>query len=204
MRSVWRCRCIFGVLAGLICLAAPSSVYAQTKIVAIGASNTLGFGAGFGQSYPSQLDVMLKAHGYKVQMINAGVLADTTRGMLARIDSSVPSDTRIVILQPGGNDVRFGIPKEERANNIRLMVARLQKRGIHVIVADDLQGLLAQHSADGIHFNSEAHTIIAKKLYPEVVSALGGAPDNTSGLPQQALTAGGKGTPAPAPAGTAH
>jgi acyl-CoA thioesterase-1 len=94
--------------------------------------------------------------------------------MLARLDASVPADARIVILQPGGNDLRFGISKQERANNIRAMVAKLQKRGIRVILADDLQGLLAQHSVDGIHFNAEAHALIAKKLYPQVVGALGG------------------------------
>jgi acyl-CoA thioesterase I len=167
-------QCAFAALAILVALAA-SPASAQTKIVAVGASNTLGFGAGFGQSYPSQLEAMLKAHGYKVQVVNAGVLADTTRGMLARLDVAVPPDARIVILQPGGNDHRFGISQEERANNIRAMQAKLAKRGIHVIVADDLQGLLAQHSFDGIHFNAEAHAIIAKMLYPQVVGALGGA-----------------------------
>jgi len=155
-------------------IACPLAVQADTRIVAIGASNTSGFGAGFGQSYPAQLEAMLKAHGYKVQITNAGILGDTTRGMLARIDAAVPAGTRIVILQPGGNDLRFGISKEERANNIRAMVAKLQKRGIRVIVADNLQGLLAQHSVDGIHFNGEAHALIAKKLYPQVAGALGG------------------------------
>jgi acyl-CoA thioesterase-1 len=155
-------------------IAFPLAAKADTKIVAIGASNTAGFGAGFGQSYPAQLEAMLKAHGYKVQITNAGMLGDTTRGMLARIDAAVPADVRIVILQPGGNDLRFGISKEERSNNIRAMVAKLQKRGIRVVVADNLQGLLAQHSADGIHFNGEAHALIAKKLYPQVAGALAG------------------------------
>ncbi|HLL27281.1 MAG TPA: GDSL-type esterase/lipase family protein [Xanthobacteraceae bacterium] len=180
----------------ILTFALAGTAAAQTKIVAIGASNTSGFGAGPGQSYPSQLEAMLKAHGYKVQVINAGVLGDTTRGMLARIDSAVPADTRIVILQPGGNDLRFGIPKEERAKNISAMVAKLQKRGVRVIVADDLQGLLIGHSIDGIHFNGDAHAIIAKKLYPQVVSALGGTA-NTAAAP-----AGGQ--PAPAVTGAVH
>ena len=161
-----------GLTAWLI--ACPLAAKADARIVAIGASNTSGFGAGFGQSYPARLEAMLKAHGYKVQVTNAGILGDTTRGMLARIDAAVPAGTRIVILQPGGNDSRFGISKEERANNIRAMVAKLQKRGIRVIVADNLQGLLGRHSADGIHFNGEAHALIAKKLYPQVAGALGG------------------------------
>src|SRR5262249_47331178 len=96
-----------GVAAVLMSLATAAA--GQTKIVAIGASNTLGFGAGFGQSFPSQLEAMLRAHGYNVQVVNAGMLGDTTRGMLARVDGAVPADARIVILQPGGNDARFGI-----------------------------------------------------------------------------------------------
>jgi acyl-CoA thioesterase-1 len=171
-------------VAMLLAFSVPAN--ADTKIVAIGASNTSGWGAG-GQSYPTQLEAMLRAHGYKVQVVNAGVLGDTTRGMLARIDT-VPA---------GGNDLRFGVSKEERASNIRAMVAQLQRRGIHVIVADNLQGLLAQHSFDGIHFNAEAHTIIAKKLYPQVVGALGG------GTPASATpAAGGQAVQTPASGAT--
>src|SRR5712691_3424759 len=55
-----------GLTAWLI--ACPLAAKADTRIVAIGASNTAGFGAGFGQSYPAQLEAMLKAHGYKVQV----------------------------------------------------------------------------------------------------------------------------------------
>jgi acyl-CoA thioesterase-1 len=187
-----------------------SPAWAETKIVAIGASNTSGFGAGFRQSFPSQLEAMLKAHGYKAQVINAGVPGDTTRGMLARLDASVPANTRIVILQPGGNDLRFGYTKEERANNIRAMVAKLQKRGIRVIVADNRQGLLAKHSADGLHFNGEAHAMIAKQLYPQVVDALGGGPvavstaAATNGQPPATLLAGSQPVQTPASTGATH
>jgi acyl-CoA thioesterase I len=168
----WVKRFAFGGIA--VCLlACPLAATADTQIVAIGASNTSGFGTGFGQSYPAQLEGMLKAHGYKVQVTNAGIPGDTTGGMLARLDATVPAGTRIVILQPGGNDQRFGYTKEQRANNIRAIVAKLQKRGIRVIVADNLQGLLAKNSTDGIHFSVEAHALIAKRLYPQVAGALG-------------------------------
>jgi acyl-CoA thioesterase-1 len=193
---------------GVWLIACPLAAKADTKIVAVGASNTSGFGAGFGQSYPAQLEAMLKAHGYKVQVVNAGVLGDTTRGMLSRLDASVPEDARIVILQPGGNDLRFGVSKEERANNIRAMVAKLQKRGIRVIVADNLQGLLAGHSIDGIHFNGEAHALIAKKLYPQVVAALSSgaaaAAPAANGQPPANQPAGAQPAQTPASTGAAH
>ena len=173
----------------IVLFALAGTAKADIKIVAIGASNTAGYGTGFGQSFPAQLEAMLKARGYKVQVLNGGIPGDTTRGMLARIDTSLPEGTRIVILQPGGNDQRFGYPKEERARNIREIVARLQKRGIRVIVADNLQGLLAKQSSDGIHFNSDAHTLIAKRLFPQVVSALGGGTAPATASPQAMPTA---------------
>jgi acyl-CoA thioesterase-1 len=209
MQFLWVKGFAFGAFV-TAALFAPLAAKADAKIVAIGASNTSGIGAGFGQFFPSQLEAMLKAHGYKAQVINAGVPGDTTRGMLARLDASVPADTRIVILQPGGNDLRFGYTKEERANNIRAMVAKLQKRGIRVIVADNLQGLLAKHSADGLHFNGEAHAMIAKQLYPQVVDALGGGPvavstaPATNGQPPATLLAGSQPVQTPASTGATH
>jgi acyl-CoA thioesterase-1 len=209
MRVSFVKRFALGGLA-VVLIACSFAAKADTKIVAIGASNTAGFGTGFGQSYPAQLEAMLKARGYKVQIINAGIPGDTTRGMLARLDASVPADARIVILQPGGNDFRFGYSKEERANNIRAIVARLQKRGIRVIVAGNLQGLLAKNSADGIHFSGEAHALIAKRLYPQVAGALGGgtaaanAAPAANGQPRAALPAGSQPVQAPASSGAAH
>jgi acyl-CoA thioesterase I len=186
-------RFAFGGIAVWL-LACPLAAKADTQIVAIGASNTSGFGAGFGQSYPAQLEAMLKARSYKVQVTNAGIPGDTTGGMLARLDATVPAGTRIVILQPGGNDQRFGYTKEQRANNIRAIVAKLQKRGIRVIVADNLQGLLAKHSTDGIHFSVEAHALIAKRLYPQVAGALGvGTAALPAAQPAQAPASGGAG-----------
>jgi acyl-CoA thioesterase I len=209
MQVSWVKGFAFGALLTALLLV-PFAAKADTKIVVLGASNTSGFGAGFGQSYPAQLEAMLKAHGYKVQVINAGIPGDTTRGMLARLDAAVPADTRIVILQPGGNDLRFGYTKEERANNIRAIVAKLQKRGIRVIVADNLQGLLAEHSADGLHFNGEAHALIAQKLYPQVVDALGGGPvavstaPATNGQPPATLPVSSQPVQTPASTGATH
>jgi len=187
-------------LGFVLMLALTVAAQTETRIFAIGASNTSGFGVGSANAYPAQLEAMLKAHGYNVQIINGGIPGETTNGMLARIDSSVPAGTKIVILQPGGNDARFGVPRETRAKNIREIKARLQRRGIRVIIADNLQGLLVGNSFDGIHFNAAAHGIIAKKLYPRVVAALGGgtnvASSSLAATPKQdAKTSSARPTP---------
>ncbi len=175
MTKFFRNYIVVAILGAAACSTSAAAAYAQTKIVTVGASNTSGFGVGSANAFPAQLEAMLKARGYNVQIINAGIPGQTTSGMLARIDGLVPAGTKIVIIQPGGNDARFGVPPEIRAKNIREMVARLRKRGVRVIVADNLQGLLTGNSFDGIHFNTTAHRMIAKKLYSQVVGALGGS-----------------------------
>src|ERR1700710_845985 len=75
-------------------------------VVALGASNTYGKGVARNQSYPAQLEAILRAKGSKVRIVNAGINGDTTEGMLRQLDQAVPKGTAAVLLQPGGNDQR--------------------------------------------------------------------------------------------------
>jgi len=71
---------------------APSGAMAETsRIVALGASNTAGYGAGWGRAWPAQLESMLRAKGYDVTVSVQGVVGDTSERNLARIDSAVPA-----------------------------------------------------------------------------------------------------------------
>ncbi len=144
---------------------------AAVNIVAIGASNTWGWGVGPRGAYPEQLQAMLRAKGYDVHVTNAGLIADTTAGMLRRIDSVVPEGTQIVILQPGSNDLRFFGTKERRAANIAAIVSRLSARNIKVTVFDS-EIPAHYYQFDGIHFTIEGHGVIASRLLPKVIIAL--------------------------------
>src|SRR5262245_45124080 len=88
---------------------------AQTRIVAIGASNTVGWGIASDRAYPALLQAKLRERGYDAEVRNEGVSFDTTFGMLARVDAAAPAGTQLVIIQPGGNDRRFLISAERRA-----------------------------------------------------------------------------------------
>jgi acyl-CoA thioesterase-1 len=107
------------------------------RIVAVGASNTHGWYVGNQGSYPAQLQALLRAKGIDAQVTNAGVPFDTTAMMLRRIDKDVPNGTELVILQPGGNDLRFLGSKQQRAANITEMERRLRARSIKVVLYDD-------------------------------------------------------------------
>jgi acyl-CoA thioesterase-1 len=142
------------------------------KIVAIGASNTSGWGVGSGSAYPERLQAMLRAKGIDAEVKNSGIPAETTNGMLGRIDSAVPDGTNIVILQPGGNDLRFFGTKERRTSNVNAMVARVRARGIKVIVYDPVFPP-EDYQWDRIHINTEGHNKIAAQLVPQVIAAMG-------------------------------
>ena len=124
-------------------------------------------------AYPARLEALLRAKGYDVTVVNSGIPFETTIGMRGRIDSSVPDGTRIVILQPGGNDLRFFVSRETRTANINAMVARLRARGIRPIVYDPVFPP-EDYQWDHIHINAEGHAKIARALLPQVIAALGG------------------------------
>lgn len=158
---------------GLLCGGFANDIAAAgaMNIVALGASNTSGWGVGSRNAYPTQLEAMLKARGYDAHIVNAGVNFDTTSGMLRRLDSAVPPGTSIVILNPGGNDLRFFGSKEQRAANIATIVDRLHARHIKVIVFENAIVPRAYYQWDGIHFTSEGHNLVASYLMRELIAA---------------------------------
>ena len=158
-------------------LVAWSAQAATVTVVALGASNTSGRGKGAhpggvprSQAFPAQLQAMLKASGIDARVINAGIAGDTTAGMLARMNSAVPNGTRVVILQPGGNDARRG-----SGNVTSDIVARLQARGIKVIMLDrpSAYASASTRDPDGQHYNAQGHAAIAAGLLPQVIAAIG-------------------------------
>jgi acyl-CoA thioesterase I len=157
-----------------LALAAPAAA-AEVTIVALGASNTYGKGVAQGQDYPAQLQAMLRARGYAARVINAGINGDTTGGMASRLDSAVPAGTRVVILQPGGNDRRKG-EAVGREGNILAIVARLNARGIKVIMLDRLLAGTSPQllQPDGKHFTAEGHRALAARVLPKVIAHMAG------------------------------
>lgn len=158
---------------------------APIQIVTLGASNTAGYGVSRDQAFPSQLQAMLRAQGLDVQIANAGVSGDTSAGMLARLASAVPDGTRVVILDPGNNDIkactepwrpqRCATPAQ-RAANIGAIVSRLRSRGIRALMANiEFRSIPLSHwQAARRHMTPEGHRIIAARLVPQVAAAIGG------------------------------
>ena len=170
--------------AAIAVLAAATPAAAATlNIVAVGASNTSGWGVGAQSAYPAQLQALLRKKGIDANVINAGALGDVTAGMLARLDAAVPAGTNIVILQPGANDLRFFGTKAARAANIAAMVKRLRARGIRVIVYDPDKIPPDFYQWDGIHFNAAAHAKIAATLAAQIAAPAASSAPQPAGKP---------------------
>ncbi len=77
----------------------------------------------------------LKAKGYDVSIVNAGVSGDTTTAGLDRLAWSVPDGTGGVILELGANDALRGIDPKVTKAALEKILGRLEKRNIPVLLA---------------------------------------------------------------------
>ena len=111
----------------------------KLRIVAFGDSLTAGYNLPQAAAFPSQLEKALRAKGFDVEIINAGVSGDTTTSAMGRLDWSIPDGTDGVIMELGANDALRGVDPGLTENNFRIMLQKLQDRGIPVLLA----GMLA-------------------------------------------------------------
>jgi acyl-CoA thioesterase-1 len=144
------------------------SAASAAEVVALGASNTYGQGVDREQAYPEQLQAMLAAHGQAVTVANAGISGDTTGSMLARFDSVVGSDTRVLVLQPGGNDV----DRAETIANVAQIKQKAVQHGIAVVMVPNLLLFRLPKQPDEMHLTPEGYRTVAQTLLPQVLQAL--------------------------------
>ena len=105
------------------------------RIVAFGDSLTAGYGLPVQAAFPVKLERALKAKGYAVEIVNAGVSGDTAARGLARLDWSVPEDTDAVIVELGANDMLLGLDPRVTRNALAEIIRRLTDRKIPVLLA---------------------------------------------------------------------
>lgn len=145
------------------------------EVVALGASNTEGRGRGAtpdgvpkAQAFPAQLQAMLRAEGCKAKVLNAGVAGDTTGGMLRRLPRVLAKDTKVLILQPGGNDAVRG-EAGNRAGNIAAIQSYAEARGVKVVMMERLGAIAGPYVlGDGVHYSAQGHAQFAAYVLPDV------------------------------------
>jgi acyl-CoA thioesterase I len=116
--------------------AAPAAApVSAVKVVALGDSLTAGLGLDARDAYPALLEARLRAAGFPVDVVNAGVSGDTTAGGLRRVDWAIDPAVKVMIVALGGNDALRGLPIAEMRRNLGGIIERAQARQVTVILA---------------------------------------------------------------------
>ena len=105
------------------------------RIVAFGDSLTAGLGVSPDDAYPGQLAEWLRTQGFSYEIVNAGVSGETSAGGLRRVEWILKSQPKVVILELGANDGLRGQSLKALYNNLKAIIARLQAKGVIVVLA---------------------------------------------------------------------
>lgn len=105
------------------------------RLLALGDSLTAGYGLAAAEAFPEKLEKALKAAGYDVHVINAGVSGDTTADGLARLDWALADKPGYAIVELGANDALRGLDPAQAYANLDAILSRLEERKIKVLLA---------------------------------------------------------------------
>jgi acyl-CoA thioesterase I len=165
----------------------PHATAARTlRLVALGDSLTAGYGLPPGKAFPDRLEAALRAKGWDVKVINAGVSGDTAADALARYDWSMPQDADALIVELGGNDMLRGMKPEATKTTLAAILDKA--RGAHLPVL--LAGMRAAPNLGGEYAGEffAIYPALAKSynalLYPFFLEGVAGDPklDQPDGL----------------------
>jgi acyl-CoA thioesterase-1 len=120
-------------MALLLCLGAAQG--RTLKIVAFGDSLTAGYGVKPGQRFPEVLEKALKAKGYDVSIVNAGVSGDTAEDGLTRFDWSVQPDADALIVELGANDMLRGMSVKGAKRALSAILSKARQAHIPTLLA---------------------------------------------------------------------
>lgn len=128
----------------------------RLKLLALGDSLTAGYGLGPGDGLTDVLQARLdEAYGAGViEVINAGVSGDTTKGGLARLDWALFDKPDIALVALGGNDMLRGLEPAQSFENLNEILAKLEETSVPVLLA----GMLAPTNM-GADYQSEFDAI---------------------------------------------
>lgn len=99
------------------------------EIFALGTSNTNCKGVDRSKIFTVHLEELLRADGFDAEVINAGVNGDKPVWMIDRLAGSKLEKTRLVIFEPGANDMN----KASNLDAVTKILSQLQERKIPTI-----------------------------------------------------------------------
>jgi acyl-CoA thioesterase I len=116
-------------------IASGAAADAPCRIAVLGDSLTTAYGLAVEDGFPAQLQRRLREAGYDCEVLDAGVAGDTSAGGRARLEWMLADRPTHVIVELGGNDALRALPPEQMAENLDVIVGRLQAEGVAVLLA---------------------------------------------------------------------
>lgn len=169
------------LLVGFLTYLPAAAVKAETRILALGDSLTAGYGLPKTESFTYVLEQELRASGYDVRVLNAGVSGDTSAGGLSRLDWALSeldgASQTGVILELGANDGLRGFNPRITEDNLRQIITRIQEMG-HPVLFTGMYALPNFGKAYGEAFNglfpklAEEMDVIFYPFFLEGVAAI--------------------------------
>lgn len=107
-------------------------------LLAFGDSLTAGYGLQPHESFPRQLEALLRARHSGASVANAGVSGDTSAGgraRLPRVLAGLTARPDLAIVELGANDLLRGIAPERMRDNLDWILGELTRCGIPALLA---------------------------------------------------------------------
>ena len=167
-------------VAFAVVLAAASPVAARTiRLVVLGDSLTAGLGLPPGKAFPDRLQAALRARGWDVDVLNAGVSGDTAADGLARYDWAVPANADALIVELGANDMLRGLEPEATKKALSAILANAHAARLPTLIAGMRAapnlGAEYDRAFDAIYpALAESHDVA---LYPFFLDGVAGNPE---------------------------
>ena len=172
-------RLLVQALAFAAVLATASHAAARTlRLVVLGDSLTAGLGLPPGKAFPDRLQAALRAKGWDVEVLNAGVSGDTAADGLARYGWAVPADADALIVELGANDMLRGLKPEATRAALSAILDKAQAAHLPTLIAGMRAapnlGAEYDRAFDAIYpALSKAHDVA---LYPFFLDGVAGDP----------------------------
>jgi acyl-CoA thioesterase-1 len=160
------------VFAAVLTTASHAAAARTLRVVALGDSLTAGLGLAPGKAFPDRLEAALRAKGWDVKVMNAGVSGDTAADGLARYEWAVSPDADALIIELGANDMRaapnLGRDYGGQFEAIYTALAKTYGVQLYPFFLDGVAGDPKLNQPDGLHPTAEGVELIVQKILPSV------------------------------------
>ncbi|MCS6770788.1 MAG: arylesterase [Kiritimatiellae bacterium] len=172
------------MIARVVALAALLGAVAAAepiRVLCLGDSLTAGYGLSPNEAWPALAETMLRAQGFDIELVNAGLSGDTTAGGIRRMEWLMKERYDILVLALGANDALRGLAVGELERNLQRIIelARHANPEIRILLA----GMRAPPNM-GPEYAAAFDAVFPRvaerngvRLWPFMLEGVGGVPE---------------------------